>query len=145
MKQGMGVGRGDVLFLIILGIAVLVSIGATAYKFLYINDYTVSLEAVCDSVTETCFYRNCQDGETYCPPNELEYYRIFEVSAHDFKQCADNSCLAEGTSSSIVCEEIVCGESEEDLCSEPIEPSETLLEEGADTEVMEQIVESLGE
>lgn len=137
-------GKGDVFFLFILGIAVLVSIGATAYKFLYINDYTVSLEAACDSVTETCFYRDCQDGETYCPPNELEYYRIFEVSARDFKQCADNSCLAECTNDSISCEEIVCGESEEDLCSEPIQSIEDGAEEDAIDEVQESS-ESTGE
>jgi hypothetical protein len=95
---------------------VVTAVCATAYIFLVRKDYDFVVEAPCDPAQETCFFRDCSGGD--CPPNEFEHYRIFSVSAQDFPTCADNSCKAECTDGTLVCTEIVCGESEEDECSE---------------------------
>lgn len=106
----------DRTFFATISLLVVVAVCATAYLFLVKEDYAFVVEAPCDPAQNTCFTRDCSGGE--CPPNELEQYRVFAVSAHDFPVCADNSCLQECTSGAIECVEYVCGESEEDECTE---------------------------
>lgn len=121
--------RSGKVLLWVLFLSILAVISATGYKFLIQKDYDFVVEASCDSNTETCFYRDCSTGD--CPPNGLEYYRVFLVNAADFESCSDNSCLKECEAGLFSCQEIMCGESEEDECSIPTAPSE---EEIFDTE-----------
>lgn len=108
--------KWDKIFLWVLVLSVVAVIAATAYKFLFAKDYVFVVEAPCDPTTNTCFTRNCSI-EDECPPNELGNYRMFNVKASDFGKCVDNSCSSECVSGQISCEEIMCGESEEDSCS----------------------------
>ena len=104
----------DKLFLWIMVLSVVAVIITTAYLFLWRKDYTFVVEAPCDSATELCFYRDCED---YCPPNGLATYRVFEVSAADFSTCSDNSCLRECTSGLLDCSEVFCDVEAGDECS----------------------------
>lgn len=99
---------------LLLGSIVLVVV-ATGYKFLINKDYDFVVEAVCDPSVQTCFNRDCSEGD--CPPNELEDYRQFIISASDFSKCSDNSCLEECLSKAISCEEIMCDEGAGDICT----------------------------
>lgn len=117
--------------LTLLSLMVLVAILATGWLFFIKRDYDFVVEASCNPEMETCFYRDCSvEGD--CPPNELEHYKVYVVNAADFRYCSDNSCAAECSSDSITCEQVVCGEAEEDECSEPAssseEPEETVPE-----------------
>jgi len=102
------------IFLWVIFLSVVAVIAATAYRFLWVKDYVFIVEAACDPAVEVCFYRDCDD---YCPPNGLEYYRVFEVSAADFSTCSDNSCSRECMSGSIACSEVLCDAEAEDECS----------------------------
>jgi hypothetical protein len=97
----------------ILGSLVALAIAATAWTFLYKEDYTFRLEAACDPSTERCFVRDCSNADD-CPANGLENYKVFTVHAYDFERCQDNSCLAECTSGSISCDVEYCEESGEE-------------------------------
>ncbi len=103
-------------FLATISLLTIAAISATTYTFLINKDYDFIVEAPCDPAQEMCFSRDCSGGE--CPPNELEHYRIFTVSAEDFQRCTDDSCLQECTNQTIACTELVCGESEDDECAE---------------------------
>ena len=89
---------------------------ATGYFFLVEKDNLFYLEASCDSSAQSCFIRDCSEPDS-CPPNNLDTYRVFYVAANDFAQCKDNSCLNECVIGKIECEEVICGDSEEDTCS----------------------------
>ncbi len=102
-------------FIKLLGISIVAVIIATGYKFYIKKDYDFIVETPCDPISETCFYRDCLEGE--CPPNGLENYKIFTLKAYDFSSCSDKSCFVECTSNAIACTETVCGESREDICS----------------------------
>ncbi len=99
-----------------ISLSVVAVILSTAYLFLVLKNYDFVVEASCDPAAEEgCFYRDCSTGE--CPPNELEYYRVFLVSAKDFDSCSDNSCLKECTEGSIRCEEVTCDAEAGDDCT----------------------------
>lgn len=85
------------------------------YVFYFQRDYEFTLEAFCDQAQQSCFHRDCSLEE--CPPNGLEDYRIFNIHASDFNKCSEDSCLNECLSGSIMCTEVKCGDSEEDICS----------------------------
>lgn len=106
-----------VLFLIVLSIIAV--LGSSTWLYLFQKNYDFVVEAECDPATETCFYRDCTNLDD-CPPNELENYRVFRVRAGDFEKCENNTCLKECTDQSITCAEVLCGESEEDVCSEKV-------------------------
>jgi len=122
---------GTLLLSLILLLTVAV-FGATAWLFFVDKQYDFYVEAACDPSTETCFYRDCSDEEVYCPPNGLQEYKVFYVSAHDFETCADNSCKNECESGSIPCEELMCGEAEEDECAIYEPPLEEVIVEEVD-------------
>lgn len=132
--------KSDKIFLWVIGLSVAGVIGATAYNFLFAQNYDFYIEASCDPTTQTCFERDCSEVDA-CPPNNLSTYRAFYIKAADFKKCADNSCLMECTNSTIPCEELMCGESPEDICSDgegevttEVAPTETVDEGTVSTE-----------
>ncbi len=102
------------IFLWLVALSVVVVILSTAYKFTLQKNYDFVVEASCDPTSEVCFYRDCNEEE--CPPNGLEYYKTMLVSAADFSKCSDNSCTIQCTENKISCQEVVCGESENDTC-----------------------------
>jgi hypothetical protein len=110
------VNISDKTLLTIISVFTLVAICSTAYIFLVQKEYDFVIESPCDPSTDTCFYRDCTVEE--CPPNGLEYYRIFSLSARDFATCADSSCLPECSTGAVACVETLCGESEEDVCAQ---------------------------
>lgn len=96
-------------------LTIVLAIGATYYIFLFKKNFEFTVEASCDPSKHVCFSRDCSAGE--CPPNELAQYRVFYVSAKDFQECADNSCLSECETGSINCEEYVCNSDEGYECT----------------------------
>ncbi len=120
--------KSDKLFLATIALSIIAVIGITAYSFLYLKNYDFVTEAECDPATETCFYRDCSEEDS-CPPNGLENYRVFTTSALDFRTCLTNSCLRKCTTGEIACEELICGELEEDVCSvTSVEPNDETSE-----------------
>jgi len=93
---------------------VISAILACAYLFFYKKSYDFTVEAPCSKSTATCFVRQCDNEE--CPPNQLEEYRVFKLTAADFPKCSNDSCLNECLMGDIRCTEVVCGESADDLC-----------------------------
>jgi hypothetical protein len=104
----------DKALLVISSLLVAGAILATTNQFLLKMDYDFVVEAPCDAGHDTCFSRDCSVEE--CPPNGLESYRVFVVPANEFSRCTNDSCLAECSSQAIACTEIVCGDSEDDIC-----------------------------
>ncbi|HRH22526.1 MAG TPA: hypothetical protein PLB51_00840 [Candidatus Paceibacterota bacterium] len=109
--------KSDKIFLWIIGLSVVAVILATGYNFLFVQKYNFYVEAPCDPATQTCFERDCSEVDA-CPPNNLSTYRAFYIQAGDFSRCEDNSCLKECTSGTLSCEEIVCGDADEDICTD---------------------------
>ena len=107
----------DKLFLTTVSLLIVATVLISANRFLIREDYDYFVEAPCDQRQTTCFIRDCS-GED-CPSNGLDQYRIFAVSAVDFRSCTDNSCLPECEGGTIECAEIFCGESAEDECVNP--------------------------
>lgn len=103
------------VLLSLLCISVMIIIVATANHFLIKKDYNFALETACDPLEHNCFVRDCDTDE--CPPNGLEYYRIFEVPAGDFETCLENDCLRECESGAVQCIETVCDEESGGYCS----------------------------
>jgi len=95
--------------------SILLAIVATYYIFVVEKNFYFSLEAPCSPTVEKCFYRDCSTGE--CPPNNLEFYRVFEVAAYDFIKCKDSSCLDECESGRIECVEYKCQPENDQSCS----------------------------
>lgn len=87
-------------------------------KYLVAKDYIYLVEAHCDSKTEICHTRDCSNIDD-CPPNNFTDYKLFEINALDYRKCYDNSCRFKCDMGTITCIEILCGESEDDKCSEP--------------------------
>ncbi len=110
--------KSDKITLSIIILSVFVVIASTSYLFLWKKDFTFVLEAYCDPEYEICHYRDCSNPDD-CPPNQLEYYRVFEVPATDFPKCSDNSCLLECAMETISCAEIICEEDDENTCNIP--------------------------
>lgn len=125
-------GKADILLLGTLFGLALVAIGTTGYSYWYNNAYPVVVEAECDPEVQNCFYRDCEEADA-CPPNGLSVYTVYSVSARDFDTCADNSCKQECESGAIACEEIVCGEAEEDACIIPNETDEPVNTENQES------------
>lgn len=107
-------GVTKALFILVSAL-VLVAVVNNFYIFYYQKNYNFIVEVSCDTTEQSCFIRDCNDGE--CPPNELEQYRMFSLNAKDFSLCETDSCLRACLSGQITCSEILCGESEEDTCS----------------------------
>ncbi|OGG57832.1 hypothetical protein A2853_00470 [Candidatus Kaiserbacteria bacterium RIFCSPHIGHO2_01_FULL_55_17] len=93
-----------------------VAIAFSFYKYFFAKNYTFLVEAPCDSSTQECYVRDCEEEE--CPPNGLSTYRIFAVPASRFGECTDNSCIdlcVEGGP----CAELLCSAQEEISCERP--------------------------
>lgn len=109
-------GKMTKALFILVSAMVLATIVNNFYIFYFQKNYDFIVEASCDPTEQACFVRSCgEDSE--CPPNELEQYRMFVLKASDFEKCSDDSCLNECVMGAIQCEEVLCGDSEEDICT----------------------------
>lgn len=94
-------------------VTVLLAIGFSYYKYYYAKDFDYRVEAACDPATETCFQRDCENDPNSCPPNGLDYYKVYLVKAYDFPKCSDNSCSEQCATGAINCVPVTCGEGDE--------------------------------
>ncbi len=104
-------------------------------RYYYLKEFPINIEVPCDPISELCFYRDCE-LEDECPPNGLSTYRQFELSGRTFATCSEiDGCevLCKTTSE---CIETVCGDGEEDVCTEieVVEPEEIITETATTTE-----------
>lgn len=104
------------IFLLISTISVFLVLLTAYTKYIYAKDYVFFVEAPCDTETEQCFVRSCDD---YCPPNEFETYKTFAVPATLFAQCTDNTCqnICLNENMQTLCKQIVCDSDNGDDCS----------------------------
>lgn len=110
------VHSAEKLLLPLFFLAVFAVLAVNIYRYWYEKDFTTLVEASCNPTLALCYVRDCETDE--CPPNGLSEYRVFSVAAKDFAKCADETCLFECSNSIIACEEIACGSTKEDVCSE---------------------------
>lgn len=71
-------------------------------KFVLDRDFFYVVEVPCDPQKETCLYRDCSTDE--CPPNQLNDYKRYKISARDFSICRSESCYLECEARKIMCE-----------------------------------------
>lgn len=102
----------------ILLVSVLIILGQSMYKNYVAQDYLFFVQAKCDISTNECYVRTC-DNSGDCPPNNLTAYRVFQLPASQFKNCADNSCLNICPSAASSCEEILCSTQSDISCEGP--------------------------
>lgn len=89
----------------------------TAYtKYVYAKDYNFLVEAPCNPDEMSCYVRDCND---YCPPNELEIYQTFLISASDYSSCTSNSCenVCENEATKNRCIPVLCEISDDNDCT----------------------------
>lgn len=101
------------ILLIIFSLLFVGSVGITVYKYGVRNNYLISGFTPCNPQTESCFYYPCEEGDTSCNPNEIEYYKKVEKKAFNIGRCDP---AVEG------CNPLVCAENEDNCavtyCSE---------------------------
>lgn len=118
----------------IVSLSVIAAIVVTGYRFFWEKDYQFVVEAACDPSMDICFTRSC-DNASDCPPNKLEQYKIFEISAADFEVCSDDSCSRECETGVLSCVERLCSVESGDECSQiESEVSEKNLPVGEDSQ-----------
>lgn len=103
---------------VIFVLSFIIAVGVSWYRYSYTKNYDYLVEAPCDPAYDSCFFRDCEGDPDNCPPNGLSYYDQFYVKAYDFPKCADDSCAYECLTGAVSCTQVVCGESEEDVCSD---------------------------
>ena len=91
---------------------VLVIVLSSFARFIFAKSYIYHVEIPCDSTNEICYTRSCDD---YCPPNGLGEYKVYSITASDFKYCTNNSCanICESTQK---CKKIECNSENGDSC-----------------------------
>lgn len=107
---------------ILFAVVFLSAIEVSFYNYFFRKDYYINIETTCDQTTQSCYLRDCEDPDS-CPPNGLDVYKIYSVKAYDIYKCRDNDCLYSCENNLIECEEIMCGENLEDICSVPQKPT----------------------
>lgn len=95
-----------------------VAIVASFVRYYNLKEFLVHIEVPCDPLVEKCFYRDCENSLD-CPPNGLSNYRQFSLSGAVFASCNDiDGCSEVCKQSGGPCTEIVCGETNDDVCAE---------------------------
>ena len=95
--------------------AIALTFASSVYTHVVSEDFYYFIEATCDPEAQSCFVRDCSFEE--CPPNELDTYKVYKVSAALFSKCQDNEC------SNICpydeqCIELSCHSQEEVMCTD---------------------------
>ena len=105
------------VFIVFVSVLIVLTLFSSYVRYIYFKDYFFLVEQPCDSDTEQCFVRSCDE---YCPPNELESYKTFSVKAYDYQKCSSNKCsnVCSSEEAGGICEEIICNPDNEDDCSQ---------------------------
>jgi len=75
-----------VFFLLLIG-----TVCFTLYKYAVKKDYLIYGFSPCDPVSESCFYYPCEEGDEFCNPDEIEYYKKVEKQASQINLCDTDS------------------------------------------------------
>ena len=119
-------------FLVVVGLAIVLSAGVTFWRIFIARDYWISFETVCDPTIEKCFVRECTPDDTEnnpCSDTEAtqEYYKALDMRARSVPQCNESNgdCMAlncVGFPNS-ECRETLCDDSAElpegTVCNDP--------------------------
>jgi hypothetical protein len=117
--------RGSKILLLLIGVAALLSIGITFYRYYVIRDFLIATEVPCDPMHENCFVRHCTvDDWDICDfihKKYTRYYKIVTKPASNMSLCNQNTQQCPPVScgkSEESCEVITCTEGyNEDSCS----------------------------
>lgn len=126
--------RGSKIFFLVLALLIIGSIGFTFWRIFIAKDYQIIAEVSCDTMTESCFFYEDEDG--------AYTYKIISKKAANIYAC-------EQTENKIDCnEELSCLENEEDceyMVCDPAElaDGEVCVGPGIEDEIEE--MEGLGE
>jgi hypothetical protein len=102
-NQEIRLNRKSKALFLVLGCLILVSIGATFYRYIVKRDYIVQAQIDCDPETENCLVWRCDpasivEGEacTGTPENDIWYYKILNRNAKNIPDCdpKDENCTA---------------------------------------------------
>lgn len=128
--------RANKILFAVVGLAIILSVGATYWRTMVKKDYIISSQVDCDPATEKCFIWKCntalmEGGEGACTGNEDEdiwYYKNAQRKAYNIPLCdpeKDENCLPfqcnEGEKD---CQETLCDETnvpEGESCNNPEE------------------------
>lgn len=116
------------ILLSLLGLAIVISVGATYWRIMIKKDYIISSQVDCDPTIEKCFIWECDStlaaGEdeacTGDPEEDVWYYKIAERKANNIPLCDPNK--------DETCQPFLCEEGEAD-CQETL-CDETTVAEG---------------
>lgn len=95
--------RADKILFIAVGLAIVISVGATYWRIMIKKDYLISSQVDCDPTLEKCFVWECDETlaegtDGACTGNEDEdvwYYKIAQRKAADIPLCdpeKDENC-----------------------------------------------------
>jgi hypothetical protein len=118
-------------FFVLIFVSCLIVIVFAFYSYFYKKNFDFIVEVACDPLVEECLLRDCSSGE--CPPNNLEIFKRYVLSAADFQFCENEDCQLVCENNLIECELIPCEENFEfgETCSIKsnfLELEETLFE-----------------
>jgi len=137
------------LLALVLVPVIIVSAGASFYRYVVASDYVVEYEATCDPEAESCF-EGCEDDaceEPYAYKEMHKYASDLRAQCGpDITDCeAANTCLPGDKECSVeYCDPVALGEDE--ACVEySLEESEELTEEEIDEEAEESTVDVIDE
>jgi hypothetical protein len=135
----------------VLGVFITLSVSATFYKTVILQDFIVYNQIDCDPSSESCFVWVCDpalDGEDACTGNPEEdtwYFKIAYRNAMNVPECAPEDgdcspfqCPTEGEDG---CEEVLCSPEaliEYDLGDECTSPTD-FIDVGDETNLEEQV------
>jgi hypothetical protein len=114
--------------LLLVGGSILVT-AVSFFQFYIRKEYSFEVETACDPTTEACFYRDCEQEENFCPPNDLSYYKRYSISAGDFSSCTGGDCASACATGIITCTQIACDDASHAEGSVCVKPAPELLEE----------------
>lgn len=89
-KNVLVLSKRSSLLLAFFSFAILLSVGASFYKFFVIRDYPIQAQDVCDPAFEICFVYHCDANFEECtgdPVADTSYYKIVERNAKNIPLC----------------------------------------------------------
>ncbi len=78
--------RFNILLASVFGAAMLITAARGFYVIYIEKNYPYLVEVSCNPGKEECIQRDCSNADD-CPPNQLQFYKEFTLSAKDFLQC----------------------------------------------------------
>lgn len=131
------------ILLATFALLVILSIGASFYKFFIARDYIIETQIDCDPTTEACFVSECDPTADTCtgnPDEDTTYYKILNREAKNIPLCDETKELCEASECLVgegSCSITLCGEGSK--CSSP----DSLLEKSKEDD--STILDSQGE